>query len=147
MTQYRLDITAAPSDAERAVILANLRAYNDTQNEAMRVGRANEDTPIHILVRDENDTIVGGLIAKTYWGWLYLDLLWLSDTVRGQGIGARLVAMAEAEAIQRGCRWSKVETFGFQARGFYEKQGYTVVGQVDDLPPGSCEYILRKVLG
>jgi ribosomal protein S18 acetylase RimI-like enzyme len=72
--------------------------------------------------------------------------LWLCNSLRGQGIGRRLVSMAEAEARSRGCSRVWLRTFGFQARGFYEKLGYGVVGVLEDYPPGNELYWMRKDL-
>lgn len=52
--------------------------------------------------------------------------------------------MAEAEALQRGCSRAKLRTFSFQARGFYEKEGYRVVGELEDYPPGETFYWMQK---
>jgi hypothetical protein len=50
----------------------------------------------------------------------------------------------EQVAIKRGCRMAQVKTWDFQARGFYERFGYTVAGRMDDYPPGHTFYWLRK---
>ena len=52
--------------------------------------------------------------------------------------------MAEREAEERGCSRAKLRTFGFQARGFYQKEGYRVVGELEDYPPGRSFYWMRK---
>lgn len=143
---FILDLTATPDAADRAYVLDHLKAFNDAQSEVMRAGRAQDAQLLHVYLRDQQGQIMGGLIASTYWHWLDIDLFWLDETVRRHGWGARLIQAAEAEARQRGCQWSKVGTFSFQARGFYEKQGYRVVGQVDDYPPGATDFTLRKDL-
>ena len=51
---------------------------------------------------------------------------------------------AEQEARRRGCRYAQLTTYSFQARGFYEKLGYSVVGQMDDYPPGRRSLWMRK---
>jgi ribosomal protein S18 acetylase RimI-like enzyme len=67
---------------------------------------------------------------------LDIDNLWLHEYFRRQGLGSRLLATAEKEARQRGCRRAMLKTFSFQARTFYEKNGYRVTGRLDDYPPG-----------
>jgi hypothetical protein len=52
--------------------------------------------------------------------------------------------MAEGEARARGCSRAKLRTFSFQARGFYEKEGYRIVGELRDDPPGKIFYWMRK---
>jgi hypothetical protein len=39
-----------------------------------------------------------------------------------------------------------LETLSFQARGFYERYGYSVFGELDDFPPGHRKYFLKKNL-
>ena len=103
-------------------------------------------TPLNLIVRNEAGTVVGGLIADTYWTWMAINIFWLRDDQRGQGLGSRLLMMAETEAKRRGCKHAHVDTLDFQALGFYQKYGYTVFGQIDGLPPGHTRYYLRKTL-
>ena len=63
------------------------------------------------------------------------------------GLGSSLLATAEHEARLRGCRGAWLDTFEFQARGFYERAGYVVFGEIPDYPPGSARYFLKKALG
>src|ERR1700712_6018774 len=67
----------------------------------------------------------GGLYAKSYYDWIYVDLLFVPESARGGRLGAALLAAAEDQALAWGCHSIWLETFSFQARGFYEKQGYT----------------------
>ncbi|MEO8392168.1 MAG: GNAT family N-acetyltransferase [Chloroflexota bacterium] len=103
-------------------------------------------TPLHLVVRDEAGTVIGGLLADTYWKWMAIGIFWLRDDLRGQGLGSRLLKMAEDEAIKRGCKHAHLDTLSFQALDFYKKHGYTIFGQLDDLPEGHTRYYLRKTL-
>jgi hypothetical protein len=51
---------------------------------------------------------------------------------------------AEAEAIRRGCRGAWLDTFSFQARGFYERPGYSIFGTIENFPPGHRRFFLKK---
>ncbi len=101
---------------------------------------------LNVFVRDNDDEIIGGVIGGTYWGWLYVDLLWIDERVRHLGYGRKLLEAAEAEAIKRGCTQVFLDTFSFQARPFYEKHGYIVFGTLKDFPPGHERYFLQKTL-
>ena len=90
--------------------------------------------------------IVGGVIGATYWDWLYVNLMWLKAELRGLGFGSQLLLAAEAEARQRGAKHAYLDTFSFQAPGFYKKYGYEVFGVLEDFPAGHRRYFLQKEL-
>ena len=71
----------------------------------------------------------------TWGGWLHVDMLWVSETLRGQRYGTRLMDAAEAMAKERGAFAATLETHSFQAPDFYAKRGYSVFGRIDDYPP------------
>jgi ribosomal protein S18 acetylase RimI-like enzyme len=136
--------TASPAD--RSHIHEQIKAFNDEISANHRAVRKSGTQPLDIFVRDEEGRLCGGLVGVTYWGWLEVEDLWLGGSLRGRGIGRRLVSMAETEAVARGCSRVWLWTFGFQARGFYEKLGYRVVGALEDYPPGGACYWMRKDL-
>lgn len=140
--QYNVTFEESPSAADMDAIRTGLDRFNETH-----VGPTDWQ-PFAVFVRDASNTIVGGLVGGTYWGWLYVELFWLSDDVRHQGYGNRLLAMAEQEAITRGCSYAHIDTMSFQALPFYERHGYTVFGVLDDMPAGSGErrFWLKKTL-
>jgi GNAT superfamily N-acetyltransferase len=72
--------------------------------------------------------------------------MWIKEEVRGRGYGRRLLAMAEDEARQRGAKNAFLDTFSFQAPGFYEHFGYEVFGELGEFPAGHTRYFLRKQL-
>ena len=60
-------------------------------------------------------------------------------------LGRELMRAAEAEALRRGCTHAWVDT-QFGGRGFYERLGYTVFGELTDYPPGYTRTFLKKSL-
>jgi N-acylglucosamine-6-phosphate 2-epimerase len=104
------------------------------------------DAPLNLVLLDQQQTVMAGLVGYTRWDWLTVNLLWVNQSLRHQGYGAHLLQLAEQAAKQRHCKFSRLSTFSFQARGFYEKQGYEVYGQLADFPPGQVQYCLRKNL-
>ena len=97
-------------------------------------------------LRTSNNEVVGGLIGKTYWNWLYIDLLFVKEELRGFGYGHRLLEIAEAEARKRGATNVYLDTFSFQAPNFYKQHGYRVFGELADFPPGHQRYFFTKQL-
>ena len=72
--------------------------------------------------------------------------LWVEPGLRGQGLATRLIAAAEAEAAARGCSQTVHFTYAFQARALYERNGYDLVGRVEDFPSGTDVLWYRKRL-
>lgn len=54
--------------------------------------------------------------------------------------------VAETIAMQQGCHSSQLNTYEFQAKAFYEKHGYIVVGKLENYPPGSAYYWMSKIM-
>lgn len=102
--------------------------------------------PIKLFLRDENGQIHGGLVAHIWGGWMYIELLWIEEALRGHDFGTQLVQMAESAARTCGCQNCHLDTFSFQARPFYEKLGYQVYAELPNYPPGHTRYYLRKAL-
>jgi GNAT superfamily N-acetyltransferase len=100
-----------------------------------------------LLSPPDSDEIVGGVYAETWLTHLHGHLLFVPEEMRGMGVGQKLVMEAEAEAIRRGCRTSVLDTYSFQARGFYERLGYSVFATLDDYPDGMSRFYMKKQLG
>ena len=103
-------------------------------------------TPIHIVEYGTDGTIIGGIIGGTYWGWMYVDILWVHEDHRKKGIGSRLLQEAEKEAVRRGCHHVHLDTMSWQAPEFYKKHGYKTIGILPDIPSGKQKYLLTKAL-
>jgi len=141
---YTITLTDVPDDEDKSFLSEQIRSFNNVVSPHHLAIRAAGVQTLNVLMRDAQGAIAAGLAGSTYWGWLEVDKLWIGAPLRGQGYGRRLLLAAETEARQRSCTRVFLRTFSFQARGFYEKQGYRVVGQLDDYPPGEAFYWLRK---
>lgn len=84
-----------------------------------------------ITITDNKGIVKGGLIAQTWWKMLEVQYLWIHEDFRGKGYGKEMMLRAEAEAKEDQCHKAYVDTFDFQAKGFYEKLGYKVWGTLD----------------
>jgi GNAT superfamily N-acetyltransferase len=136
MARIRVETVHGPA---RRAIQKGLRAFN-----AAHWGKL-DYKPLTITLRDGKE-IVAGLTGETALGWLYIDLLWVSDGRRRKGLGRTLMARAEAEARKRGARNAYLNTFSFQARPFYKKLGYREFGRLDDFPVGHSRHWMTKAL-
>ena len=134
-----LTIVDEPTEADKLALLTALRAYNDRQVAPL------DQQPVAILIRTGGVT-TGGLSGRTGYGWMFIDYLVVPDDLRGAGVGTRLMQAAERIARDRGCTGIWLDTFSFQARGFYEKLGFSVFGTIDDYPPDHQRFFLSKRL-
>ncbi len=100
---------------------------------------------ILIGVRNAKGEDVGGVLAVAYWDTLFVKWVWLAPKVRKKALGARMLAAAEDEGRRRGCKLVYLDTFSFQAPGFYEKQGYARIGALD-YPGAFSRYWYAKPL-
>ncbi len=98
------------------------------------------------VLENSASKVLGGVIGMTYWNWLYISLMWLPEDLRGHGYGKKLLDLAEEEGRKRGAQFSYLDTFSFQAPGFYEKFGYQEFGKLEDFPPGHTRYFMVKNL-
>jgi GNAT superfamily N-acetyltransferase len=98
------------------------------------------------LEAKDGETWLGGITAKMGSDWVYVEFLAVADAERGRGIGAQLMKAVEKRAQDAGRIGIWVDTFTFQAPGFYEKLGYTCFGRIDDYPPGSARHFYCKRL-
>jgi GNAT superfamily N-acetyltransferase len=126
-----------PEPALREAILAVLLKHN---TEAAGDG---DWQALAITVRDEAGAVVGGLWGYTLYGFLFVELLAMGEA-RGGGVGRQVMALAEAEAKQRGCVGMWLDTFTFQAPWFYPKLGFTELARIQGYPPGHDRLFLVK---
>jgi ribosomal protein S18 acetylase RimI-like enzyme len=136
----RLDIEDTPKDEDVEVLPHGLEAFN----EARWPGHA-QWKPLAVFVRGPK-AIVAGLAGETYCDWLFIRYLWVSDGLRGQGIGRKLMGEGEARAVERGCHSAYVDTFSFQAPGFYRKLGYEIFGEVDWSPEHRRIFLQKRLM-
>lgn len=138
--EYRVVYEPKPVEEAWGLIGEGLSNYNTEQ--------AGDDQPRRIcfVLRGPDEKIAGGVIGVVYWDWLYVDLMWLPDALRGCGYGEQLLQSLEDEARKQGARHAFLDTFSFQAPGFYQKYGYQVFGELAGFPAGHTRYYLKKEL-
>ena len=137
---FTIRTTDVPDDASRNAILTPLVSYNQS-----RTGRS-DHRPLIIVIEDSEAGMVGGLWGRTAYDWLFVELLFVPESLRGGGLGSELMKRAEDEALARGCHSAWLDTFEFQARGFYERLGYTCFGELPNYPADSARYFMKKPL-
>ena len=69
---------------------------------------------------------MGGCNGMIYYGCLYVDQLWVDESLRGQGYGTQLMQVAETLGKTRGCLFATVNTMDWEGLEFYKKLGYQI---------------------
>jgi GNAT superfamily N-acetyltransferase len=134
----KVELTLAPSPADEKAVLDGLIAFNE------KAGGSIGYQPMAILLKDDAGVIQGGLVGRVVYDWLFIELLHIPESARGDGLGKRMMAQAEEFARQRGLAGLWLDTYHFQARGFYEKLGFTVFGTLEGHPIGGARFFLEK---
>lgn len=138
--EYQIAFVEAPEQSAWGIIGRGIRDFNTQQAGDDRAQR------LCYAVFGPGDEIVGGVIGVVHWNWLYVDLMWLREDLRGRGDGHRLLALLEEEARQHGATQVYLDTFSFQAPEFYRRHGYRVYGELKDFPAGHDRLFLTKTL-
>jgi ribosomal protein S18 acetylase RimI-like enzyme len=130
---------AKPEDMR--FVIGQLKDYND-----LHTPTPFERRDIRLFVRDADGQILAGLLGAVNMHCLAIQIVWVDESQRGQGMGRALVAEAERQGQASGALQAIVETTSFQAQGFYERLGYSVIFAVDDAPIGAQTIFMRRRL-
>ena len=140
MSKLIISIEAEPKVEDRRKIFEELHRYNAAQT------KDSKSQSLSIFLRDAKNNVIGGLLGETFWGWLYVEFMWIDESFRSQGYGGKLLNAAENEAIARGCKAAVLDTFSFQAYNFYKSFGYEEFGTLEDFPFGHKRFYMSKQL-
>jgi ribosomal protein S18 acetylase RimI-like enzyme len=136
---YKIVVDHAPSQSDNDVVREGLvKCYEAEFGE--------RDKPLSIFLKSDSGEIFGGIQAFMDTESIYIDALWVQENLRNQGYGAKLLDAAEREAIENGCIFSLVDTWDFQAEGFYLKNGYERIGEIKNYWHGHSKLFFRKKL-
>jgi len=143
MNRKKYFITVPEQEEEELIddelMVYNLRAIPPTQEEPfLKICRC---------AKDEQGNVIGGVLAcSVLWHILHIESVWVDESWRGNAIASKLLKQVEEEAREYGCYRATVDTYDFQAKPFYEKCGYRICGQINDMPKGHTYYYLTKEL-
>lgn len=136
------------NDKLENIIHTNLRKNNIEKCEWLKNNVSeNIELPTkknrNFLAFDDNK-LIGGAIGFVEYNWYFLDLLYVNEEYRGKNVGTNLIKKIEEYAIKEHLIGVRMETWDFQARGFYERNGYAVFAEIKNCPPGTVDYYLKK---
>ncbi len=130
-----------PQDNYLAALKAGLTEHNESFTGAVH------REIISSFVENDSGVIVGGILAEINWNWMHIQGLWVDESVRKGGWGAKLLSEMEEYALSKNTTNIRLETTTFQSLEFYVKAGYSVFGELPNMPQGYTSYFLQKQLG
>jgi predicted GNAT family N-acyltransferase len=119
---------AGPADWPEVAALRT-RVFVEEQGVPPEIERDDADaTAVHAVSRDDDGRVVatGRLLERD--GTALIGRMAADPAVRGRGHGAAVLAELHRQAALRGHRQVELHA-QVSARGFYERAGYTVVGE------------------
>ncbi|MBK9334218.1 MAG: GNAT family N-acetyltransferase [Ignavibacteria bacterium] len=129
---------------ERNIVLRGLNEYNLKQVPATLPGWW---IKLEYVMKNDRQEVIAGILSELgYWCGLEVKILWVSEEWRNLGLGKRLLLETEKNAKAKGAVKSFLDTFDFQAKEFYLKNGYEVFGTLDNFPEGHKRYYMQKLL-
>ena len=132
-------VTTSPTESDTDEIYVMLKEYDLAKREK------SENVPLGIFI-EEDGRKLAGLTGEIFGNWLTIKYLFVDGSLRGQGVGRSLMERAETEAKARGAKYAFVDTFSFQAPGFYKKLGYKEVFTLTEYPyTGSRTYFTKEL--
>lgn len=136
----KFEITDKITKEDENIIFKGLLEYN--------LARIEDKNPrdLGIYLQDEAGQKIAGLIGNTHGNWLLIKFLWVSEELRGQNIGSNILSQGENIAKERGCKYSFLDTFSFQAPEFYKKHGYKEAFVLENYPIVGKRYYFTKTL-
>lgn len=106
---------------------------------------AGDARPLACLVRQQGRVVAGGA-ARTEYGRLFVQSLWVDEPLRSRGLGSAILQKLEAQARSAGCTSSLLETLSDRAAAFYRRLGYASIAQLPGYVGPFTRHILLKVL-
>lgn len=137
---YRITLELNPKKEELALLKtgmvenAKLKEIHDTTQR------------FAFIIRDESGEVLGGVDASIWFGCLHIKHLWVDESIRGSGYGAKLMLSAENFATEKGCTFTTANTMIMEVVSFYTKLGYEIEFERKGYQKNSVMYYLRRDL-
>lgn len=129
---------AEPEDVEQ--LCTSLQQFNGPFTAG------GHESTLRIVARDAQGGLLGGILADVALGWLEVHVLWVEPGQRSTGLGSTLLEACERQARALGAHAARLDTFDWQAEGFYARHGYAAFARLGDYPPGHERVFMSKRL-
>ena len=134
----KLTAPLPPADEDLEILKSGLTQYNESHTGPVFYEK------ISSFVKNESGIVMGGILGEINWNWMHIQGLWIDDTIRKGDWGSKLLANLEQYALSKGISNIRLETTTFQALDFYLKLGYSIFGELQNMPSGHTSYFLQK---
>ena len=111
--------------------------------EAHNRAHTNWSAQTFSIVQRDGGRVVAAARGVVNMGLVEIRGVWVNPDLRGRGIGRALMEALEGEAQRRGATRAALDTYSWQAVGFYLRLGYREFG-VLDYPNGERRHYLAK---
>ena len=122
-------------DSVKDFVINGLRSYND--------GFSIRNQHDFSITAEYNNEIVAAAVGESKYNWLIIQYFYVNERFRNIKVGSMLIKAVVDLAKNRKCTGIHLDTFEFQARDFYIKQGFVVFGEINDHPSGYKRYFMK----
>jgi GNAT superfamily N-acetyltransferase len=136
--KYTISVTDNPDPLDLQVIRQDSDGHHAAHTSPV------DWLPLGAFMRDMEGNIIAGVMGGSYWGWLYISMVWVKDPLRRRNYSLRLLKEVEKEAVQRGCEHAFIETQDYESMLFYESIGYIVTKKSEE--SGATRYSMQREL-
>jgi ribosomal protein S18 acetylase RimI-like enzyme len=137
-----MEIKFSTEEKDRKFVIDGLNKFNANFNKNLVPYSNKKEFGFFAYANDE---IVGGISGETDMGnWVHVELLYVDEKCRGKYIGTLLIKKVEEYVTENKLVGIHLNTWDWQAKGFYEKIGFTVFGELKGHPLGGTKYYLKK---
>ncbi|MEM9725939.1 MAG: N-acetyltransferase [Pseudomonadota bacterium] len=129
---------------------ADLRVWRDVHLALAATGetvRPEEMAAFAFTRRDDGGVLRAALAGEVVQEALHISHLWVDTPWRRRGLGAELMALAEARGRMAGVRRCHLETRSEAARRFYARRGFQICGEMKNFLGAQSLYFMEKPLG
>jgi len=131
---------AIPKDAQRLYLIDHI-AREDADRRSS-IDRAIREARCSVVER--NEVILGyGIISHEFFGRSFLDLIYIEEQSRGQGLGPKLIEALELQSRSTSL-FTSTNQSNLHMQHVLEGLGYEPSGIIHNLDPGDPELVYVK---
>ena len=133
------EITNNPSELDESVV------SNGVFEHGRRLASGGNAQALACFLRKDGKVIAGGL-GRTEYRRLFIASVWVTESLRGQGIGSEIISRMEREAFARDCQDALIETLLEPNVRLYERLGYYTIASIPNFVGDFTRHIMLKSL-